>query len=144
MSQKGCCKFFLIVFFVIFIVLLYTYLNRHFFVIGNKDFTFWRSSKGCYIMPYKYFGIFPPKKNYALSSNTCFVHIFIENDSIIHFLSYSYRIENNDNLVEFYLESSPYTYLQRRNKNYEKFDSLQLHYTNIGLPNLFVDNKRLW
>lgn len=72
----GFCIFALVLFrvFCLFRVFLY----RNFYIINEVEFTVWKTSNGCcYITPYKYWGVLPPKDNYLRISNIGSADIFI-------------------------------------------------------------------
>lgn len=51
---------------------------RTFYVINEVEFTVWKTCNGCcYITPYKYWGVLPPKDNYLRISNIGSADIFI-------------------------------------------------------------------
>lgn len=52
---------------------------RSFYQVGDFTFTVWKNLGGtCYIMPYKYYGIFPPKKNFITTPNLGGITICID------------------------------------------------------------------
>ena len=73
-----------VVFLIILIVsLMLFYESRHFYKIGDRTLTVWKTNNGCFVIPYSYYGILPPQKNYLRLSNIGTVHIFIvPNDSL--------------------------------------------------------------
>lgn len=76
-----------VVFLIILIVsLMLFYESRHFYKIGDRTLTVWKTNNGCFVIPYSYYGIIPPQKNYLKLSNIGTVHIFIvPNDSLYIF-----------------------------------------------------------
>ena len=56
---------------------------RTFYVINEVEFTVWKTYKGCYITPYKYWGVLPPKDNYLRISNIGIADIFICKDKTL-------------------------------------------------------------
>ena len=65
--------------YVLFSVIWY----RTFYVINEVEFTVWKTYKGCYITPYKYWGVLPPKDNYLRISNIGTADIFICKDKTL-------------------------------------------------------------
>ncbi len=59
---------------------------KFYYTVGSTTFTFWNTSNGCYIMPYKYKGLLLPKNNYMIVSPVDYVDIFV-GDDIIYFFS---------------------------------------------------------
>ncbi len=56
---------------------------RTFYVINEVEFTVWKTYKGCYITPYKYWGVLPPEDNYLRISNIGTADIFICKDKTL-------------------------------------------------------------
>lgn len=56
---------------------------RTFYVINEVELTVWKTYKGCYITPYKYWGVLPPKDNYLRISNIGIADIFICKDKTL-------------------------------------------------------------
>lgn len=123
----------------LFVVMLgYNYYKRDFFRAGDTDFTFWKTHNGCYIIPYKYRGITPPKDEFILASNTCIVHIFIENDTIIHFFAESYMVEEKERFVESFLHSYCFEYTQENNENSDTYYRSINYYKESDMPRVSV------
>lgn len=59
------------------------YESRNFYSIGDMDFTVWKTWHGCYIIPFQYFGICKPQKDYLKLSNIGAIDIFIQSDSTL-------------------------------------------------------------
>jgi hypothetical protein len=139
-SKLGC--FF--VFTIILFVLVGFYQYRHFYTVENITFTCWKSKKECYITPYRYLGIFPPKKNYIKASNTGAVQIFIDNNTKF-FIFNDWIHDNTSNEVYCNFENFDYEQIsgcdtnfltdfyawERKRKYYE--DSLKLPYIDIDI-----------
>ena len=50
---------------LVFSSILYVfYEGRSFYSIDKRDFTIWKTYDGCYIMPFRYWGLSKPNKNY--------------------------------------------------------------------------------
>lgn len=94
--------------FILFLFLLFIIngLYRHFYKIGDIDFTFWKTGKGCYITPYKYWGITPPEENYMKASNLGGVVIFVGEDTTLYifpeFTYYGYGSDSIECNFSFY------------------------------------------
>lgn len=56
---------------------------RTFYVINEVEFTVWKTYKGCYITPYKYWGVLPPEDNYLRISNIGTADVFICKDKTL-------------------------------------------------------------
>lgn len=56
---------------------------RHFYKVNDQEFTVWKTKNGCYIMPYKYWGITLPKENYISISNLGSLTIFVNDSSTL-------------------------------------------------------------
>ena len=70
-------KTFLLGFCIFAFVLFRVVWYRTFYIINEVEFTVWKTYKGCYIIPYKYWGVLPPKDNYLRISNIGTADIFI-------------------------------------------------------------------
>ena len=78
-------KTFLLGFCIFAFVLFRVFWYRTFYTINEVEFTVWKTYKGCYITPYKYWGVLPPKDNYLRISNIGIADIFICKDkTLIH------------------------------------------------------------
>ena len=131
---KATSCLFVGLFFLVLLLLSYTYYKRDFYRIGVVDFTFWKTNKGCYILPYKYWGFIPPKDDFILASNTCIIHVFVENDTLIHLFAESYMTEKNEIFVNFFLHSYPFDYMQENNENVDVFYDRISYYKSKNLP----------
>ena len=77
-------KSFLFGFCIFAFVLFRVFLYRSFYVINEVEFTVWKTCNGCcYITPYKYWGVLPPKDNYLRISNIGIADIFICKDKTL-------------------------------------------------------------
>lgn len=92
-KKRGCLFGCLSILIILILLLVVEFQYRHFYKVGNMDFTFWKTGKGCYIMPYKYWGVTIPKDNYMKAPNKGGVIIFIGEDTTLYifpdFVSYS-------------------------------------------------------
>ena len=79
-------KSFLLGFCIFTSVLFSVIWYRTFYVINGVELTVWKTYKGCYIIPYKYWGVLPPKDNYLRISNIGTADIFICKDKHYVFL----------------------------------------------------------
>lgn len=71
-------KTFLLGFCIFAFVLFRVFWYRTFYIINEVEFTVWKTCNGCcYITPYKYCGVLPPKDNYLRISNIGSADIFI-------------------------------------------------------------------
>ena len=48
---------------------------KFYYTVEDVTFTFWNTSNGCYIMPYKYTGLLFPKDNYMIVSPLDYIDI---------------------------------------------------------------------
>lgn len=88
-----------LLFFVICIILLAFIWKqyRHFYQVDDVTFTAWKTSEGyCYITPYKYWGVSPPKNNYIKLSNVGYINIFIDKDSTLLIFNDYFYLKNNN------------------------------------------------
>lgn len=76
-------KTFLLGFCISAFVLFSVFWYRTFYIINEVEFTVWKTCKGCYITPYKYWGVLPPKDNYLRISNIGIADIFICKDKTL-------------------------------------------------------------
>ena len=76
-------KSFLLGFCIFAFVLFRVFWYRTFYIINEVEFTVWKTYKGCYITPYKYWGVLPPKDNYLRISNIGIADIFICKDKTL-------------------------------------------------------------
>lgn len=76
-------KTFLLGFCIFAFVLFRVFWYRTFYIINEVEFTVWKTYKGCYITPYKYWGVLPPKDNYLRISNIGIADIFICKDKTL-------------------------------------------------------------
>lgn len=84
--MKKKCFVILITIFIFISLSFYVFIiqYRHFIQIENNIFTFWKTKNGCYIMPYKYYGLTIPKNNYIKAVNRGGIIIFLGNDSRLY------------------------------------------------------------
>jgi hypothetical protein len=64
-------------------IILIFYLHRSFYSVGGINFTVWKTYAGCYVMPYRYWGICKPNNNYLRLSNIGAIDIYIRKDSTL-------------------------------------------------------------
>ena len=90
-------------------ILYVFYEGRSFYSIHKKNFTIWKTYSGCYIMPYRYWGLCKPNKNYLRLSNIGAIDIFILDDSTLSIFPDPHIDGYAD--IEFHMENSKfYTY----------------------------------
>ena len=90
-------------------ILYVFYEGRTFYSIHKKNFTIWKTYSGCYIMPYRYWGLCKPNKNYLRLSNIGAIDIFILDDSTLSIFADPHIDGYAD--IEFHMENSKfYTY----------------------------------
>jgi len=58
--------------------LIFFYETRHFYKIGDRTLTVWKTNSGCFVIPYSYYGILPPQKNYLKLVPKDSLYIFVE------------------------------------------------------------------
>ena len=83
--------------------LIFFYETRHFYKIGDRTLTVWKTNSGCFVIPYSYYGILPPQKNYLKLSNIGTAYIFlVPKDSLYIFTRVrdKKRLEKVGNLVK--------------------------------------------
>lgn len=57
---------------------------RHFYQVDNMTFTVWKKWGGyCYVTPYRYWGLFTPKRDYIKMSNVGNINIYLDKDSTL-------------------------------------------------------------
>ena len=76
-------KSFLLGFCMFAFVLFRVFWYWTFYIINEVEFTVWKTYKGCYITPYKYWGVLPPEDNYLRISNIGTADIFICKDKTL-------------------------------------------------------------
>ena len=126
---KGCFFTLIIILLVISMFWFIDFEMRDYRKIGDRNFTFWKTDNGCYIMPYKYRKLWYPQKDYMLASNTCTIHIFCDNDNVLHIFTENDPPAKNDD-VDFHLESHKFVYNRAKDvidsDVYKQMDSLKL------------------
>lgn len=131
---KGCLLFAAIIIFIIAITGMIIYEKRRFINVGNRDFTCWN----CYILPYKYKGLTPPKKNYLLTYWGCIVDIYIDSDSTLHILGDRTSRNNKEDVpivVHIHLDSTyKYTYFQSEANKEQEYENYFMLYSLKGFP----------
>lgn len=135
--NKGClkgCLYSMAILISIFVVMFVVYYEkRDFHKVGEMEFTSWN----LYVMPYKYYGLCPPKNNYLLTHRFCFIDIFIDKDSTLHiFGDRGYKNTYNavPNVVEIHLDSRyKYTYMQKEYGT-EEYQNNFIYYSQKKLP----------
>ncbi len=94
--------------------------KRKFYQVENTYFTVWDTWGGkCYITPYKYRGITPPKKDYIIAPIRGAVTVFLKNDSSFIFSDQSDSRKHAYD-YEFHLDNYEYEFIPRPN-NYEEY-----------------------
>ncbi|WP_111629493.1 hypothetical protein [Larkinella arboricola] len=91
--------------------------SRSFYCLSEDIcITVWKRSSGCYIIPYKYYGVFKPTNNYIKTSNTGYVDIILSgNNSLL------VDLEENAEIVQ---PISGKNLIERYSKNQAVNDSL--------------------
>lgn len=57
---------------------------RYFYRVDNMTFTVWKKLGGyCYVLPYRYWGLFSPVKDYIKMSNVGNINIYLDKDSTL-------------------------------------------------------------
>ena len=137
MKRKGCL--FIVLFTIAAPVLLIFifFQYRHFYKVGDMDFTFWKTGNGCYIMPYKYFGLTIPQDNFMKAANMGGAVIFIGEESTLHiFPEFCYT--SGADKIEINLSSYKYEYYPFRKgwgiDNVRAFHDMIDYYKNCGYP----------
>lgn len=126
---KGCLFTLAIILLMISMFWFIDFEMRDYRKVGDMCFTFWKVDDGCYIIPYKYRKLWYPHKDYMLASNTCTIHLFCDNDNILHVFTENNPPAKRDD-VDFHLES--YKFVYNRAKEvidpdvYKQMDSLKL------------------
>ena len=100
-------KSFLFGFCIFAFVLFRVFWYRTFYIINEVEFTVWKTYKGCYITPYKYWGVLPPKDNYLRISNIGIADIFICKDKTLIIRSLVLGVEDTILNVKDYLWANP-------------------------------------
>jgi len=141
MKEKGCIVVFFLTLAVPILLCVLFSQYRHFYRVGNMDFTFWKTSNGCYIMPYKFFGISIPKNNYMKASNRGGAIIFIGEDSTLYiFPEFTYEL--GADTIECNLSSYKHKYFPKINelKYIESIQDTIIFYKNQGYPyiNIYI------
>jgi len=131
--------------FCLIIIALVWFQCRHFYELNNKTFTVWKRNSGkCYITPYRYWGIMPPKEDFIITPNLSSITICVKNDSLIifdedftecsegevlecHFKNYHYKYVHSDDFL--YVQNMRRIYL----RNYP--------YLSISIGDLHIDKK---
>lgn len=84
-------KFFILIMLVVLSIgtLAFSFCQfRHFYRVDNMIFTVWKKVGGyCYVIPYRYWGLFSPAKDYIKMSNVGNVGIYIDKDSTLLILN---------------------------------------------------------
>jgi len=144
MKKKYLCTivFLLVPLFIYFIFFQY----RHFYKVNDIFFTFWKTRNGCYIMPYKYYGVKKPKDNYIKASNLGGVVIFIGEETKLYiFPTYIYELGANKltvNLSSFKYDYFPYIneicHISEVNKKMKTYKDLNYPYIDIYIREMYV------
>ena len=125
---KGCLFTTIIILSMISVFWFADFEMRDYRNIENRCFTFWKTDDGCYIMPYKYRKLWYPQNDYMLASNTCTIHIFCNNDNVLHVFTENDPPAKHDEVV-FHLTSYDYEYVRAKDvidpNVYKQMDSLK-------------------
>lgn len=116
--------------FIVLLTLLILFISilqyRHFYQVGDVVFTFWKTTSGCYIMPYKYRGLTIPKNNYMKAVNVGGAVISVGEDSTLYiFPNNTYEL--GAGTIEINLTLYMYEYYPYMNK----LDDIRLFYNKI-------------
>jgi hypothetical protein len=126
------------------------YGYKHFYKVGNMEFTFWKTKNGCYIMPYKYTGLTIPKNDYMIASSIGGVVIFIGEGSTLYIFP-NYTYERGAETIEINLTSYKFEYFPYINEIDAKradsdkrrsFYDLGYPFINISLRDWYVIGHR--
>ena len=114
------------------------YSQKHFYRVGSMDFTFWRTTNGTYITPYRYKGLTFPKNDYMIASNLGGVIIYIGEDSTLYIFP-SVTYEQGAKTIEINLTSYKYEYFPYINEIDAKraANDKMIYYKSLGYP--FID-----
>lgn len=121
---------------IIFAILLQ---YRHFYIVGDMSFTFWKTGSGCYITPYKYTKITIPKDNYMKAANLGGAIILIGKDTTLYIFPECAH-ERGAGMIECNLSSYKYKYFPYINEvEYKRAiqDTID-YYINQGYPYINV------
>lgn len=107
---------------------------RFYCTIGETTFTFWNTSNGCYIMPYKYKGLLFPKNNYMIVANGDYVRIFV-GDNVVYVFS-----EDPYKRTDLYFSSDKSKYRVFSDSGADSGRASALEYCKkIGYTNILID-----
>ena len=123
---------------IILFLIIFIFQYRHYYKVDNIIFTFWKTKNGCYIMPYKYFGMTIPKNNYMIASNIGGIIIYIGKDSTLHIFP-TYTYERGASTIEINLTSYKFEYYPYINEIDDKItanNKMKIYKSN-GYP--FID-----
>jgi hypothetical protein len=126
---------------IVLIVYFFLFQKRNIYRIGKDTYvTTWKQWNGnTFVMPYKYYGLVPPQKNYfSVSTNSGLDLIFIDDSTIViksNSKSNSQEITSFDNYR--YLYYIEYDYYEN-GKYLGKKDSLKI---NRGLQNSYLSKE---
>jgi hypothetical protein len=128
--------------------LLFTlfYPKRHFYKVGNMEFTFWGTSDGTYITPYKYTGTTIPKNDYMIVSSSGGIIIYIGEDLTLNiFPSTSAKIIEI-NLTSYKFELFPFINeidaIRARSDKARYFKGLGYPFISFNLSEMYVITYR--
>ncbi|WP_024470334.1 hypothetical protein [Treponema pedis] len=107
---------------------------KFYYTVGSTTFTFWNTSNGCYIMPYKYKGLLFPKNNYMIVSNGDYVRIFVGDHVVYVFSEDPYKRPD----LYFTSDKSKYKVFPYRETDSGRVSALE-HCKKMGYTNIFID-----
>jgi hypothetical protein len=140
MKKKGCLFMVLFTIATPVLLLFIFFQYRHFYRVGDMDFTFWKTGNGCYIIPYRYWGLTIPKTNYMRASNLAGVVIFIGEESKLYIFPEITYVVGGDT-IEMNLSSYKYEYypVVRGIENVRAFYDMRDYYRNCGYPYININ-----
>ena len=138
-KKKGCligCLTFIIILPILYVV---TVQRRDFHTVGDMTFTFWKTPRGCYITPYKYWGLTVPRNNYMIAENLGGAIILIAEDSMLYIFPIQTHIRGTDTIT-VNLSSYKYKYFPFINEasQVRTFQDTIDYYKNRGYPYIHI------
>ena len=107
---------------------------KFYYTVEDVTFTFWNTSNGCYIMPYKYTGLLFPKDNYLIVSPLDYIDIFVGDDIIYVF---SQDSSHNRSYLPFSSDEGKYKVFADSNTDNDRFAAWE-YCKKMGYPNIQI------
>jgi hypothetical protein len=140
-KKVGCSIGCLSVILILLSVSVIFFQYRHFYKVGCVDFTFWKTGNGCYITPYKYYGVTIPKDNYMKAGNLGGTIIFVGEDTTLYIFPIHPYYRGADT-IECNLPLYKYKYFPYINEvEHAQFNQNMIdYYENLGYPyiNIYI------